>query len=188
MVYILYVNPVMGRAGRAAGTRAAILAATRELVTAGSSGYPTAGEVATRAGVARLSVYHHFGSHAGLLGALAAENRPLPHPNAEAGGLEDLEASIRRACEHWARDPALFRRLPAAAELGTHDQERQLAQRLAAEDRLRPGCSLKEAEDVIALVTSFAAFDRLQQGGRRSIASVVEILVRMAGAILIPPA
>jgi AcrR family transcriptional regulator len=179
---------LMGRAGRAAGTRAAILAATHELVTAGSSGYPTAGEVATRAGVSRLSVYHHFGSHAGLLEALAAENRPLHHPNAEAGVLEDLQASIRRACEHWARDPALFRRLPAAAELGTHDQDRQLAQRLAAEDRLRPGCSLKEAEDVIALVTSFAAFDRLQQGGRRSIASVVEILVRMAGAILIPPA
>src|SRR6202030_798237 len=132
MLYILYVNVMGARAGRAAATRAAILAATRELVAAGSSPYPTVGEVATRAGLSRLSVYHHFGSHAGLLEALAAENRPPPHPNAEAGGLEDVQAWIRQACEHWARDPALFRRLPAAAEPGSPEQDRQLAQWLPA--------------------------------------------------------
>src|SRR5438105_812130 len=55
----------------------------------------------------------------------------------------------------------------------------------ARQDRaVRPGGSLKEAEDVIAVLTSLAAFDRLHQGGRRPSASVVEILVRMAGAIL----
>ncbi len=179
---------VRSRAGRAAGTRAAILGATRELVAGGSSGHPTVGEVATSAGVSRLSVYHHFGSHAGLLEALAAETRPVLQNGDEAGALEQLRARILQASEHWARDPALFRRLPGATELGTHDQDRELAQRLATEDRLRPGCSLKEAEDVIALVTSFAVFDRLHQGGRRPIASVVEILARMAGAILHPPA
>jgi AcrR family transcriptional regulator len=152
------------------------------------TGHPTVGEVAKRAGVSRLSVYHHFGSHAGLLEALAAQSRPVDRAGADAAAVEQLRARVRDACEHWARDPALFRRLPAAAELASAEQDRELAQRLAAEDRLRPGCSLKEAEDVIALVTSFAAFDRLHQGGRRSTAAVVEILVRMAGAILTAPA
>lgn len=172
------------RQDRAVRTRGSILDAARELVAAGSKRQPTVGEVAGKAGVSRLSVYHHFGSHAGLLEAVAAEARPTRHVTAETGALESLRARIRQACEHWARDPALFRRLPGAAELGASDQDRELAHRLAAEDRLRPGCSLKEAEDVIAVLTSFAAFDRLHQGGRRPSASVVEILVRMAGAIL----
>ena len=46
--------------------------------------------------------------------------------------------------------------------------------------------SLKEAEDVIAVLTSFAAFDRLHQDGRRSTAAVIEILMRMAGSIINP--
>ena len=46
--------------------------------------------------------------------------------------------------------------------------------------------ALKEAEDVIAVLTSFAAFDRLHQDGRRSTAAVIEILMRMAGSILNP--
>jgi AcrR family transcriptional regulator len=173
-------------ASRAARTRASILAATRDLLVGGSTRPPTVGEVAGRAGVSRLSVYHHFGSHAGLIAALADETRSRPRLGNEIGALEQLRATIRQACEHWARDPDLFRRLPGAAELGAPDHE--LAQRLAAEDRLRPGCSLKEAEDVVGLLTSFGAFDRLHQGGRRSTAAVVEILLRMAGAILNHPA
>jgi len=165
-------------------TRASILAAARGLVAAASKRQPTVGEVASKAGVSRLSVYHHFGSHAGLLDAVAADARPALLASTENGALESLRAQIRQSCEHWARDPALFRRLPRATELGASDQDRQLAQRLAAEDRLRPGCSLKEAEDVIAVLTSCAAFDRLHQSGRRPAASVAEILVRMAGAIL----
>lgn len=173
----------MTRAGQTSSTRATILAATRDLV-AGSDRHPTVGAVAGRARVSRLTVYHHFGSHAGLLEALAAETRAKSPAAVEEGALDRLRSRIRQACEHWARDPALFRRLPRAADHETPDVDRELAQRLAAEDRLRPGCSLKEAEDVIAVVTTFAVFDRLHQGGRRSIPAVVEILMRMAGAIL----
>ena len=163
------------------------MAAARELLVGSSTGPPTVGDVASKAAVSRLSVYHHFGSHAGLFKALAAESRRRPQSSTGAvSGSEQLRAQIREACEHWARDPALFRRLPGAAEFDPPDQDRDLAQRLAAQDRLRPGCSLKEAEDVIGLLTSFAAFDRLHQDGRRSVGTVVEILDRMAGAI-VPP-
>jgi hypothetical protein len=59
-----------------------------------------------------------------------------------------------------------------------------LAERLATHDQLRPGCSVKEAADVIGILTSFAVFDRLHQGGRRSTSAVAEILMRMAGEFL----
>jgi hypothetical protein len=52
-------------------------------------------------------------------------------------------------------------------------------------DELRPGCSIKEAEDVIAALTSFEIFDRLYKDGRRSPAAVAEILARLASGILV---
>ena len=59
-----------------------------------------------------------------------------------------------------------------------------LAERLAAQDSLRPGCSLREAEDVIAVLSSFAAFDRLYHDGRRPVSAVAEVLMRLAAGIL----
>lgn len=170
------------RRARGAATRRAILAAARELVVQGR-GLPALGAVAARAGVSRLTVYQHFGSHRGLLDAVAAAAREAPHPS--GGG--SLRATIRAACERWAADPGLYRNLPIAAD-PRPDVARELAARLAGEDLLRPGCSVREAEDVIAVATSFAAFDRLHQDGRRSVAAVSEILHRMAASVLNAPA
>ena len=167
-------------------TRARLLASARELVMAGGGRMPSAGAVASRAGVSRLTVYHHFGSHAGLLIALAESARPEAVPETSGDPTQRLRATIEAACTRWAMDAGLFRRLPVAAA-GEASLARELALALAEADQLRPGCSLKEAEDVIALVTSFAAFDRLHQEGRRSPPAVAEILVRMASAILAPP-
>jgi AcrR family transcriptional regulator len=167
--------------------RAALLAAARELVIDGGGRLPSAGAVATRAGVSRLTVYHHFGSHSGLLRALAeGAGRPGEAVEPAAPARERLHRHIGAACERWASDPRLFRSLPAAAEERDPQRHHDLAVALAEEDQLRPGCSVREAEDVIAVVTSFAAFDRLHQEGRRSAVVVVEILFRMAGAILSP--
>ena len=162
--------------GTAEKTRQSILNAARDLLRAGGR-EPTVGEIAGRARVSRLSLYHHFGSRAGVLAAVAG----AASPPRQAGSVSDL---ISSAAAHWASDPSLFRRLPAAADGGSlHD----LATALAADDRLRPGCSLKESEDVLGVLTSFAAFDRLHQDGRRSTQAVTEILVRMAGSILQSP-
>jgi hypothetical protein len=92
-----------------------------------------------------------------------------------------LRSAIATAGEHWATDPALFRRLPPAP---VTDTSHRLAAALAAADQLRPGCSLREADDVIAIVLSFSAFDGLHHDGRRSPAAVADILFRMASAIL----
>lgn len=134
--------------------------------------------MAARAGVSRLSVYHHFGSHPGLIEAVTA----LASAPRTAG---DIEETLAKAVHHWAADPPLFRRLPAATSLAVEPLH-ELATRLAAADRLRPGCSIKEAVDVLAMLTSFSAFDRLHQDGRRSTQAVIDILMRLAGSILQP--
>jgi hypothetical protein len=69
-------------------------------------------------------------------------------------------------------------------ELESPHDDRALAERLAAADLLRPGCSLREAEDVIGAITSFTVFDRLHKDGRRSQTAVVEIVMRFASTIL----
>jgi AcrR family transcriptional regulator len=166
------------RDSAAAQTRRAILQAAQALLR-DHPGEPTVGAIAAQAGVSRLSVYHHFASRAGVLGAVAEAARA----SGRSGGT-DLRSFVAEAVAHWGTDPPLFRRLRGTADI--QENQHELAVRLAADDRLRPGCSLKEAEDVIAVLTSFAAFDRLHQDGRRSTAAVTEILMRMAGSILNP--
>jgi len=170
-------------------TKAAVLAAARELVAAGGGTQLSVGAVARRAGVSRLTIYNRFGSRSELLRAVAGEAHGRALPAAANGARlprEELRDRITAACSTWSSDPALFRALPAVTTAGdpATQKDRGLAERLAAADQLRPGCSLKEAEDVIGALTSFAVFDRLHQDGRRSPAAVAEILMRLAGAIL----
>jgi len=169
-------------------TRKAILTAARDLLASGETAGLSPGAVARRAGVSRVTVYNQFGSRAGLLRELAAGARGQRGPvEASADPIDSLRQRIVDACSMWASDPGLFRGLPApaTAELGTAGDDRALVERLAAAGRLRPGCSLKEAEDVIGAITSFEVFDRLHKDGRRSTAAVVEVLARLCGAIVV---
>lgn len=171
-------------------TRAAILAAARDLLAAGSSPGLSVGAVASEAGVSRITVYNRFRSREGLLHALATE----AGRHADAAAADDKDAApqarlrhrIFSACTRWTSDPALFRQLPdvGSIEQRAAEGDRALVEQLAASDQLRPGCSIKEAEDVIALVTSFGSFDRLHNAGRRTPNAVAEILIRLAGAVL----
>lgn len=164
-------------------TRATILAAARGLLAAAPAETLSVGAVAREAGVSRLTVYNRFGSRAGLLDALAPRPEPLPaDPDVDPTDL--LRQRISRACSSWSADPALYRNLPIGDRHDELERDRMLAERLAATDRLRPGCSIKEAQDVIAVLTAFETFDRLHQDGRRTAAAVADILLRLAGGIL----
>lgn len=167
------------RAAGAAQTRDRILDAAGELVSTGAA--PSVGAIARRAGVSRITVYNQFGSRAGLI----AQLRPKPdRPEAAAGSepRDELRKMLYQACTGWAAHPALYRYLPSAP--GDDAGIRRLAERLAESDQLRAGCSIKEAEDVIGALTSFAVFDRLHHDGRRPATAVAEILLRLAQGIL----
>jgi AcrR family transcriptional regulator len=168
-------------------TRLAILAAARDLLAAGGSGL-SAAAVAQRAGVSRITVYNRFGSKTGLLAELAASARPgTVRPDSEPSDPRDqLRSRIADSCAKWSADPALYRALQSngSLEMQTPAEDRALAERLAGAEQLRPGCSLKEAEDVIGAITSFTVFDRLYKDGRRSTSAVTDILMRLAAAIL----
>jgi TetR/AcrR family transcriptional repressor of mexJK operon len=170
-------------------TRSAILNAARQQV-AEFGPESSVGKVAERAGVSRITVYNHFGSKAKLLEALAAELTPgrrgAPENEVGADPSDELRQRIAQACAAWATDPGLYRQLHrhGRGRGEESDLDRALAEELAAQDRLRPGCSIKEAEDVIGILTSFAVFDRLHKGGRRSPSACAEILLRMASGVM----
>jgi AcrR family transcriptional regulator len=164
-------------------TARSIVTAARELVQESSGEQVSVAKIARRAGVSRITVYNRFGSRQGVLRALAApaaETAPI-----DGNPKEALRLHLAEACARWAADPALYRNLPALSPPPAADgRPRLLAERLAAEDLLRPGCSLREAEDVIATLSSFAVFDRLHHDGRRPPAAVAEVLMRLGAAIL----
>jgi AcrR family transcriptional regulator len=176
-------------------TRARILAAARRLVA--ELGPETSiGKVAELAGVSRITVYNQFGSKARLLEALSAElgpsSRGIP---AETVGdpAVDLRLRIEQSCGAWAADPLLHRQLLRRllghrGDAEPSEADHALAEKLATHDRLRPGCSIREAEDVIGILTSFPVFDRLHKGGKRSPSAVTEILLRMASGFMEPSA
>jgi len=160
-------------------TRARILAAARSELERTPAALLSVGAVARRAGVTRATVYARYSSRQALIEALA------PPPAPPAAGSENprdrVRAFLAARCLQWAVSPVLYRNLPAPDD---GDQPRHLADALADADGLRAGCSLKEAQDVLAALGSFGLFDRLHQDGRRSTQSVTEILMRLAGAIL----
>ena len=153
-------------------TAASILEAARGLVAESGDGVSLAA-VARRAGVSRITVYNRFGTRASLLEAIA------PPPRVDADGLRE---HLEQSCAAWAAHPALFRNL--RTEGAGVESARRVAERLAAADALRPGCSVREAEDVIAILGSFPVFDRLHKDGRRSCAAVTEVLMRLASGFL----
>jgi len=167
------------RQAQAETTRSAILSAARRLV-AEHGPESSLGKIAEHAGVSRITIYNQFGSKAGLLEALAAGTGTI------AGPTGDLKMRIEQACASWAVDPDLHRQLQGRGreQITPGEIDRALAERLAAEDLLRPGCSIREAEDVIGILTSFPVFDRLHKGGRRSPSAVAEMLLRMAAVFM----
>ena len=160
-------------------TARSILTAARQLVQESPSAEVSVAEIARRAGVSRITVYNRFGSRDGLLASLVAPGTEVAPP--EGDPREALRRHLAAVCSRWAAHPALFRNLPPPPEDG---RARLLAERLAAEDVLRPGCSLREAEDVIAALSSFAVFDRLHHDGRRPAIAVADVMMRLAAGIL----
>lgn len=184
-------------------TRARIITAARELLMAadGFSGF-SIDAVARQADVARMTVYHQFGSKIGLLEALCDSL-------ASQGGMEQLANAFRQQepldalmeyitifGRFWQSDRLVTRRLRGLATLDpdfeqvirVRDDWRRkglgvIVQRLAEKHgRLAPS-TFDEAVDILCTLIGFECFDTLA-GPTRSLEEVVPIVQRLARAAL----
>lgn len=184
-------------------TRARIIAAARELLIAsdGFSGF-SIDAVARQADVARMTVYHQFGSKIGLLEALcdslagyggmeqlaSAFRRPEP--------LDALDEYIRVFGHFWQSDRLVTRRLRGLAALDpdfeqvirARDERRRqglrvIVQRLAEQHGRPESSAFDEAVDVLYTLSSFECFDILA-GPTRSLEDVVPVMQRLACSAL----
>ena len=182
-------------------TRARILAAARALLMA-PDGYSrfSIETVARQADVARMTVYHQFGSKSGLLEALCDSL-------AMSGGMEQLAsafqqpdplAALNRYIEvfghFWEVDRLVMRRLRALATLDPDFEQvirsrdewrrtgvRALLQRLLSFNET--GKAFDEIVDILFTLTSFETFDALA-GTSQSLEEVAPQVQRLALAAI----
>jgi AcrR family transcriptional regulator len=178
-------------------TRRRVLDAVYERLRAAPTEPVTVDHIARTARVSRSTVYLIFGSRAGLFDALAADllhrggfDRVLEavaHPDAR----EHLRAGIRASAEFFAADRDVHRALQSMSALDPRalggavqrSEERRtggmahLAQRLADQELLRPDVSVREAANLLWLLTSFDAFDLLYTGRGMSVDEVATALI-----------
>jgi AcrR family transcriptional regulator len=184
-------------------TRIRIINAARELLMA-RDGYSTFSLdlVARRADVARMTVYHQFGSKLGLLEALCDSL-------AASGGMEQLATAFRQPeplealnqyilvfSRFWDADRLVMRRLRALAALDpdfeqvirARDERRRqgvrvIAGRISEQQGFPTAKALNETVDTLFTLTSFECFDTLA-GLTRSLEEVAPLVCRLARAAL----
>jgi AcrR family transcriptional regulator len=160
------------------------MSAVRELLAEGSFHESTVEEVADRAGIARATLYQHFGSRLELVDAICdgfAVNPALLElrqmvdlPDAEAA----LAKTIANGIRFWSSEDPILSQLygvaaidPAAQDLV--DRQRadrrgeleRLARNLHQSGRLRPGTSQRQALALLLVITSYESFRELRQAG-----------------------
>ena len=192
------------RAETVTQTRARIVASARELISEGSFHRIPIEHVAERAGVARATVYNRFGSKVGVLEAVIddIERRArlprilkaveLPDP------IEALQRTLEEGCRYWADEANIARNVIglAAADpeiqvlVERRDQQRlvvieRLVARLEEHGLLAPDCSRRRAVDVLWLLSSFEAFDRLFSGRGLSVKAVASLHHDVARRVLV---
>ncbi len=184
-------------------TRARVINAARELLMS-NDGYShfSIDAVARLADVARMTVYHQFGSKSGLLEALCDSL-------AASGGMEQLAPAFRQPeplealkqyivvfSHFWDADRLVMRRLRALAALDpdfehvirARDEWRRqgvrvIMQRFVEKHMLSPTERLDETVGVLFTLLSFETFDTLA-GPTRSLEEVALLVYRLCCAAI----
>src|SRR6266699_8622 len=182
-------------------TRARIISAARELLMT-SDGFSSFSidQVARQADVARMTIYHQFGSKSGLLEALC-------DALAASGGMEHLADAFRQPepldvlnqyllvfSRFWDADRLVTRRLRALAALDpdfeqvirARDERRRqgvrvITQRLVEQHGRPAPEAVEEVVNVLYTLIGFECSDTLA-GSTRSIEEVTPIVRRLAHA------
>ena len=184
-------------------TRARILTAARELLIAsdGFSGF-SIDAVAHKADVARMTVYHQFGSKIGLLEALsdslAAHGGMEQLANAfrQPDALDALDEYITVFSRFWQSDRLVTRRLRALSALDpdfeqvvrARDERRReglrvIVRRLVEKYRKPASETFDETVNILFTLLSFETFDTLA-GLAHSIEEFSPVVQRLARAAL----
>ena len=184
-------------------TRARILNAARELLLTSDAFYGfSIDAVARQADVARMTVYHQFGSKIGLLEALsdslAAHGGMEQLANAfrQTDPLEALDEYIRVFSRFWQSDRLVTRRLRALSTLDpdfeqvvkARDERRREGLRVIVlryvEKYGKPAPEvIDEIINILFTLLSFETFDTLA-GPAQSIEEVSQLIQRLARAAL----
>jgi AcrR family transcriptional regulator len=194
------------RRKKAAGeTRARILNAARTLLSApGGITEFSINAIAQEAGVARMTVYHQFGSKVGLLEALfddlgvRGEITRIASVFMQADPLIALSGFIEVFASFWNSDRLVIRRLRALSVLdpdfevamrGRDDRRwggvRVMLQRLG--ERFPHLLKTNDAERILFALTSFETFDSLAANGTPvEVVPVVKTLVKTALGLKCP--
>jgi AcrR family transcriptional regulator len=188
-------------------TRARIVTAARELLadSSGVSGF-SIDAVASRAGVARMTVYYQFGSRRGLLEALFDELASRGQIGRLAGAfalpeaLDSLDEFVAIFGRFFGTDRLVLRRLRALAVLDAEFEEamrarderrrgalRVLLGRLAQQYGEALAGPFDETLETLYTLTSFETFDSLA-GSNRSPEEIVPVIRRLARTALGFPA
>jgi AcrR family transcriptional regulator len=166
---------------RSRRSRAALLDATRELITEGGFDALTMAEVADRAGVSRRAVYLHFATRAELVTALfgrLGETEDIGASLQRVWGSPDAVAALAEWGRHLARTHSKLLPVMLAAERARHADPdaatlwqagqdrwlagaRRLADWLAREERLAPPWTPATAADMIWALMSPDLLTRL---------------------------
>jgi AcrR family transcriptional regulator len=184
-------------------TRARILTAARELLLTSDafSGF-SIDAVARRADVARMTIYHQFGSKIGLLEAMSDSL-------AAHGGMDQLANAFRKSdpldaldeyvvvfSRFWQSDRLVTRRLRALSALDpdfekvikARDERRRtglrvIVQRLVEKYEKPAPEEINEIVNILFTLLSFETFDTLA-GPAHSIEEVAPVVQRLAQAVL----
>jgi AcrR family transcriptional regulator len=192
------------RARGADDKRRHILRSARQLLVSRPLPEVTLDAVAKEAGAARSTVYLAFGNRSGLFEAVAQQMLEdigfdrLVAAVADPDPLQALRGGLAEAARLYAADRQVARALwswgelePDAAgairvlEHGRWEGMLHLARRLCDAGHLRPDLPVKEAAEVLWVLTSFDTFDQLYTGRRLRPAAVARRLTVMAERALL---
>jgi AcrR family transcriptional regulator len=181
--------------------RLRIIKAARDLLAAPGEMRFSVEEVARRAEVARMTVYHHFGSFQGLLEglldslAVGGGMNHLADAFRTADPLEALDRFISVFMGFWESDRPVLRKLGALAALDPalaavleeragwrRKGSRVLLERLAKQTGRPMPKDMNDAVDLLYLLTSFSTYDTLATNKRtsRQVTKLVQRLAREA--------
>jgi AcrR family transcriptional regulator len=154
--------------------------------------------LAKEAGVARATVYEHFRSKRAVLDALATNTAEAvvidAASSADIDPLRALRDTLSEVCRHWAANADAMRELRTLAAMTGNDATadaidtsslKKLVEALASAGHLRAHWTTDDAVDALAVLTSYATYERLQ-AGERGADQVEALLAKLAIAVVAP--